>query len=59
MALTDINTERLAQVSAAITAAGGVCKGVPTDVTDEAQVIRLFQDTVKAWGRLDVLVNKE
>jgi NAD(P)-dependent dehydrogenase (short-subunit alcohol dehydrogenase family) len=57
VALADINTERLTQVSAAITAAGGVCKAVRTDVTDEAQVIQLFRDTVKAWGRLDLLVN--
>jgi len=55
--LADINAQRLSLVSAAITAAGGVCRGVRTDVTEEAQVIRLFGDTVKTWERLDVLVN--
>lgn len=30
---------------------------VPTDVTDEAQVIALFRRTVQELGRLDILVN--
>ena len=30
---------------------------VPTDVTDPASVEALFATTVKAWGRVDVLVN--
>ena len=30
---------------------------VPTDVTDEAQIDRLFAATVERFGRLDVLVN--
>lgn len=55
--LVDINEERLPGVVADITASGGVCKGVVADVTDEAQVIQLFVDTVNEWGRLDLLVN--
>src|SRR5881398_3065278 len=30
---------------------------VPTDVTDPAQVRALFDQTVKAWGRVDLLFN--
>jgi NAD(P)-dependent dehydrogenase (short-subunit alcohol dehydrogenase family) len=30
---------------------------IPTDVTDEAQVIALFQATMERFGRLDLLVN--
>jgi NAD(P)-dependent dehydrogenase (short-subunit alcohol dehydrogenase family) len=30
---------------------------VPTDVTDPAAVERLFAETVKAWGRVDLLFN--
>ena len=30
---------------------------IPTDVTDEAQVDALFDRTVAAWGRVDVLFN--
>src|SRR5437588_336567 len=30
---------------------------IPTDVTDESQVERLITETVKRYGRLDLLVN--
>ena len=30
---------------------------IPTDITDEAQVIALFEKTVQEFGRLDILVN--
>ncbi len=55
--LVDINDQRLQQVVAEITAAGGICRGVCADVTDEAQVIQFFRETVDEWGRLDLLVN--
>ncbi|MFN8499142.1 MAG: SDR family oxidoreductase [Anaerolineae bacterium] len=55
--LVDINDQRLQQVVDEITAAGGICKGVCADVTDEAQVIQFFRETVDEWGRLDLLVN--
>lgn len=55
--LVDINGERLDQVTAEIKDAGGVCKGVLADVTDENAVIKFFHDTVSEWGKLDVLVN--
>ena len=36
---------------------GGDATAVQTDVTDEAQVERLITETVKRYGRLDLLVN--
>jgi NAD(P)-dependent dehydrogenase (short-subunit alcohol dehydrogenase family) len=57
VALVDINAERLATVVDEIAADGGTCQGIVADVTDEDQVITLFQDTVDAWGQLDLLVN--
>ena len=55
--LVDINAERLQSVVEDIAATGAMCKGVDADVTDEAQVIQFFKDTVAEWGRLDLLVN--
>lgn len=55
--LVDINADRLQSVVEEITAAGGLCKGVHADVTEENQVIQFFNDTVAQWGRLDLLVN--
>ena len=36
---------------------GGDAMAIQTDVTDEAQVVRLITETVKRYGRLDLLVN--
>lgn len=36
---------------------GGVAISVQADVSKEADVIRLFEETRKAFGRLDILVN--
>src|SRR6185437_7543547 len=45
-----------AQVQA-ITTAGGQALAIPTDVTDGAEITRLVEQTVQAFGRVDVLVN--
>jgi NAD(P)-dependent dehydrogenase (short-subunit alcohol dehydrogenase family) len=37
--------------------AGGVVLPVPTDVTDEGQVVALFETAVDRFGRVDLLVN--
>jgi NAD(P)-dependent dehydrogenase (short-subunit alcohol dehydrogenase family) len=55
--LVDIDGERLDKVVADITADGGICKGIKADVTVEDAVIDFFKETVKEWGKLDVLVN--
>jgi NAD(P)-dependent dehydrogenase (short-subunit alcohol dehydrogenase family) len=49
--------EKLEQLAAEITAAGGSALVVPTDVTSEADVIELFRQTVQSHGRVDILVN--
>jgi 3-oxoacyl-[acyl-carrier protein] reductase len=46
-----------ARAAAIREATGGRCLAVPTDVKDEAQVVRLVERTLEAFGRLDVLVN--
>lgn len=47
----------LKEAAAEITAAGSQVLTVRTDVTDEAQVRKLFADAMARYGRLDVLVN--
>ena len=45
------------QTVAQISKAGGTAWAIQTDVADERQVERLIEETVKRFGRLDVLVN--
>ncbi|RLC63036.1 MAG: hypothetical protein DRI48_08895 [Chloroflexi bacterium] len=45
------------QVAREIAANGGEAKAIPADVTDEAAVERVVQETVAAFGGIDVLVN--
>lgn len=45
--------EQLSQVAQAIRSAGGLAHAVLTDLTDESQIIRLFN----RFSRLDILVN--
>ena len=48
---------RLDEVAAELSAGGTEVIGVPTDVTDEAEVESLFRQATERFGRLDVLVN--
>jgi NAD(P)-dependent dehydrogenase (short-subunit alcohol dehydrogenase family) len=48
--------ELTAQVSA-ITGEGNKALAIPIDITDEAQVTRLVEQTIEQFGRVDVLVN--
>ncbi len=47
----------LAAVQAEIEANGGQAACFPTDVSREPEVVRLVQDTVARFGRLDIVVN--
>jgi NAD(P)-dependent dehydrogenase (short-subunit alcohol dehydrogenase family) len=47
----------LEEVAEEIRAAGGTALAVATDVTDEAQVLALFEAAMKTHGRVDVLIN--
>jgi 3-oxoacyl-[acyl-carrier protein] reductase len=45
------------QVVADITAAGGKAIAVQADVSKQADIQRLFAETIKAFGKVDILVN--
>ena len=47
----------LNEVAAGIRARGGEALPVPTDLTQEREVVALFDTVRKSYGRLDVLVN--
>jgi NAD(P)-dependent dehydrogenase (short-subunit alcohol dehydrogenase family) len=49
--------ENLADTSKAIAGAGGVSHAVLSDVTDEASVKNLMEETVARFGALDILIN--
>jgi NADP-dependent 3-hydroxy acid dehydrogenase YdfG len=49
--------DRIRALAAELTAAGGRALAVETDVTDRAQVQRLVDAAVEAYGRIDVLIN--
>jgi 3-oxoacyl-[acyl-carrier protein] reductase len=49
--------DALEQVASEIRAAGGEAAPVPTDVSREADVLRLFTEVKRQFDRLDVLVN--
>jgi NAD(P)-dependent dehydrogenase (short-subunit alcohol dehydrogenase family) len=51
------STDKLDDLARAIAAAGGTALAVPTDVTREDEVLRLFERMIEAYGTLDVLVN--
>lgn len=53
----DITPDALAITLEMIRADGGSADGVPCDVTDQASVQSLVQQTVDLHGRIDVLVN--
>jgi NAD(P)-dependent dehydrogenase (short-subunit alcohol dehydrogenase family) len=49
--------ERLDDVAKQITDLGRRAVSVGTDITDEAQVTNLVEESLKAYGRVDVLIN--
>ncbi len=49
--------ELLDEVAAGIEAKGGTALPVPADLTQEDQIIALFDRAVKIYGRVDVLIN--
>lgn len=51
------NPERTAATAAAIRQTGATCLEVIADVTREEEVERLFEATMAAFGRVDILVN--
>jgi NAD(P)-dependent dehydrogenase (short-subunit alcohol dehydrogenase family) len=57
VAVTDVHDADGHAVVAAITAAGGQAGYWHLDVSHEAEVDRVFEDVLQAFGQLDVLVN--
>ncbi len=55
--VADIDAEHGTAVASAIEAAGGRAIFIETDVGDGAQAQRLVEQTLAAFGRLDVLIN--
>lgn len=55
--IVDVNEERLQCVLEDIQAKRGICRSVCADVTKEDQVMDFFGDTVREWGKIDILVN--
>jgi len=54
IAVNDLSPERAAEVAGAI---GSQAFAAPADVSDKAAVDRIFDEVLRRWGRLDVLVN--
>ena len=57
LVLASRNKENLEATATELQAQGGTVLVIPTDVTNEAQVVALFEQTRQAFGRLDILVN--
>lgn len=55
--LADIETDPLGEAVTAVGAKGVKAIGVPTDVTDQAQMDALARETLDTFGRIDVICN--
>lgn len=53
--LVDLKDERSEQTKQEISQAGGECITADVDIVDPARVEKAFEQTVKTWGRLDVV----
>lgn len=54
--ICDINEERLQQTSAELSSKGPL-KTIKADIADKDEVQRLFDESIRAFGKIDVLVN--
>jgi NAD(P)-dependent dehydrogenase (short-subunit alcohol dehydrogenase family) len=57
VAVADVDTAGAEQTAAAITGNGGRAMSTSVDVTDPTQVAKMVEETVEAFGGLDILVN--
>ncbi len=55
--VADLLPQEAERVAGDINAAGGTAVAVEADVTDEAQVRAMFEETMDRFGRIDILVN--
>lgn len=54
---SDINEEKLLEVTSKLSDQGYECFGVKCDVTNEAGLTEAIEQTVEKYGRLDILIN--
>lgn len=57
VAVTDLEEDAGKAVRDSITVAGGSAEFWQMDVTDEGEVLRIFDEVVKKFGQIDVVVN--
>lgn len=57
LVLNGRNPDRLSQAVSELKSAGVKVIGIQADLTREAEAARLLSDTIKAFGRLDILIN--
>ena len=57
VALSDINAEKVQEVSENLRKDGYDCIGLKCDVTNEKELQQALDETVEKYGRLDVLIN--
>ena len=57
VAVCDINSETTKEVASEIEELGSTSLAVTVDVTEKDQVVRMVDETVEAFGRLDIAVN--
>ena len=57
VAVTDINHEKAHEVVEEINSFGGIAKYWAMDVSNEEQIISVYEDIEKTFGAIDVLVN--
>jgi len=55
--IADVNTEKGTPAARDITGRGGRALFIETDVADEASIVRMVAQTVKAHGKIDILIN--
>ena len=55
--IADVNEQAATAVALAGTVMGHAVQSVATDIGDEAAVVRLVEQTISAFGRIDILVN--
>src|SRR5260370_40269913 len=55
--IADVNAEKGRAVAREIAASSGRALFVETNVADEASIVRMVGETVKAFAKIDILVN--
>ena len=57
VALIDIDAERCRMAEEQIAGSGGICAAYPIDVSNEQEVVRIFEEVISRFKEIDHLVN--